>query len=69
MKQKRIRQAAGAIGVVGGVALIGTSGVAFVAGWGLWAVGLAVLLPAVQTAAPSVQRGVPVVKSVRMSRP
>ncbi|HET7738148.1 MAG TPA: hypothetical protein VFK32_06200 [Tepidiformaceae bacterium] len=64
MAQKTIRRLAGTCAIAGGVVLIGTSGFAFVAGWGLWAAGLAVLLPAVQTAETSVQRGVPVVKSV-----
>ena len=69
MRKDRKRQAVSLAAVVAGVALIGTSGAAFVAGWGLWAAGLVALLSAVQTEVPSVQRGMPVVKSVRTSRP
>jgi hypothetical protein len=69
MEKDRKRQALAVVAVAAGVALIGTSGAAFVAGWGLWAAGLVALVSAVQTEAPSVQRGMPVVKSVRTSRP
>jgi len=48
--ESKIRAITGLVAVVAGVALIGTSGAAFVAGWALWAVGLGVLL----TALPSV---------------
>ena len=44
---KRIRLTGGLAAVVAGVALIGTSGLAFVAGWGLWVVGLVAALSAV----------------------
>ena len=49
MRQDRKQQAVAVAAVVAGVALIGTSGAAFVVGWGLWAVGLAALLMAVPT--------------------
>ncbi|MFL5893833.1 MAG: hypothetical protein ACJ76Z_01810, partial [Thermoleophilaceae bacterium] len=48
--QARTRAAAGAAAVIVGVALIGASGVAFMAGWALWATGLVALLFALPSA-------------------
>jgi uncharacterized membrane protein len=50
MIRNRTRAIAGLGAVVAGVALIGTSGAAFVLGWALWATGLAALLTALPTA-------------------
>jgi hypothetical protein len=50
------RAAIGLIAVVAGVALIGTSGAAFVLGWALWAVGLAALLTALPEAGENKRR-------------
>lgn len=46
----KVRGIAGLLAVVAGVALIGADGAAFVAGWALWAVGLALLLTAIPSA-------------------
>lgn len=43
----RINLVSGLAAVVAGVALIGTSGLAFAIGWGLWLVGLVAVLGAV----------------------
>jgi hypothetical protein len=40
----KTRALAGTVVLLAGIALIGTSGLAFVLGWGLWAGGLAALL-------------------------
>lgn len=45
----RIKLFAGLAGVIAGIALIGTSGIAFALGWGLWLVGLVAVLGAVGT--------------------
>ena len=44
---KRITKAAGLAAVIAGVALIGTSGITFAVGWGLWLAGLVLVLGAV----------------------
>ena len=54
----RINLVSGLAAIVAGVALIGTSGLAFAIGWGLWLVGLVAVLgavgrPPVATLAPS----------------
>lgn len=49
-RKTRARTIAGLAAVIGGVALIGTSGIAFVIGWVVWACGLGALLTAVPTA-------------------
>lgn len=46
----KIRASAGLAAVISGVMLIGATGLAFVGGWALWAIGLAVLLAAVPSA-------------------
>jgi hypothetical protein len=46
----KTRAIAGLAGVITGVMLIGTTGLTFVFGWTLWAVGLLVLLAAVPSA-------------------
>lgn len=46
-ENKRITLAGGLVAVVAGIALIGTSGLAFAIGWGLWLVGLVAVLGAV----------------------
>ena len=46
-ESKRITLIGGLAAVVAGVALIGTSGLAFAVGWGLWLVGLLAVLGAV----------------------
>lgn len=56
MLDNRSRAVAGLLGVVGGVALIGSSGAAFVLGWALWAVGLGALLTALPTAGEDKRR-------------
>ena len=70
MLENKSRAVTGLIAIVGGVALIGTSGAAFLLGWALWATGLAALLtalpeagetkgrPAVVTALPSATNAV-----------
>jgi hypothetical protein len=50
--ETKTRAYAGLAGVITGVMLIGTTGVTLVVGWGLWALGLAVLLVAVPSAGP-----------------
>jgi hypothetical protein len=52
MKNETIktRATAGLAAVITGVMLIGTTGLTFALGWGLWAVGLGVLLAAVPSA-------------------
>lgn len=47
MNDKRLTLAAGLAAVVAGIALIGTSGMTFAVGWGLWLVGLVAVLGAV----------------------
>lgn len=46
----KTRAATGLIALVAGVALIGTTGLAFALGWALWAAGLAGLLTALPSA-------------------
>jgi hypothetical protein len=48
--ESKTRAIAGLVAVIAGVVLIGTSGIAFVAGWALWATGLGALLTALPTA-------------------
>jgi hypothetical protein len=43
----KTRGVAGLAAIITGVMLIGTTGLTFTLGWGLWAVGLAVLLAAI----------------------
>jgi hypothetical protein len=50
-KETKIRATAGLAAVICGVTLIGTTGLTLALGWGLWALGLGVLLTAVPTAA------------------
>jgi hypothetical protein len=49
-EQVKTRAVAGLAGVITGVMLVGTTGLALVLGWALWAVGLGVLLAAVPSA-------------------
>lgn len=55
--QTKARAFAGLAGVVSGVMLIGTTGLTFVIGWVLWAVGLTVLLTAIPSAGEDSGRG------------
>lgn len=48
--ESRTRGVGGVIALVAGVALIGTTGLAFALGWALWAAGLAALLTVIPTA-------------------
>ena len=45
--ETKTRVVAGLAAIVTGVMLIGTTGLTFVLGWGVWAVGLVVLLAAI----------------------
>ena len=53
----KTRATAGLAAVITGVMLIGTTGITFAVGWGLWAVGLAVLLAAAPSAGGGGKRG------------
>ena len=55
--QSKTRATAGLAAVVTGVMLIGTTGLTLVFGWALWAIGLAVVLAAVPSAAPRSRGG------------
>jgi hypothetical protein len=46
----KTRVVTGLIGLVAGVALIGTTGLTFALGWAMWAAGLAALLTAIPSA-------------------
>lgn len=46
MNEKRVTLTAGIAAVAAGIALIGTSGLTFAIGWGLWLVGLVGVLGA-----------------------
>lgn len=48
--KNKTRAATGLLALVAGVALIGTTGLAFALGWALWAAGLAALLTAIPSA-------------------
>ena len=50
LSHDKTRAATGLLALVAGVALIGTTGVAFALGWALWAAGLAALLTAIPSA-------------------
>jgi hypothetical protein len=49
----KTRALAGLVVLVSGIVLIGTTGIAFVLGWGLWAAGLTTLLSAVPSRQPA----------------
>jgi hypothetical protein len=53
---RKTRGIAGLIAVVAGVALIGTTGLAFALGWATWAAGLAALLTAIPSAGDNKRR-------------
>lgn len=46
----KTRAVGGLLALIAGVALIGTTGLAFASGWALWAAGLAALLTAIPSA-------------------